>query len=226
MNPLTNPPAGQAAGPRGATADHRARGSVAALTLGEAAAAIAGGDISAESYASALLARANETADLGVFVSMEPQMVLAAARAVDLKRSAGEALGSLAGVPLLVKDNIDVAGLPTTACTPALRNHVPSRNAVVIDQLLAADAIVFGKAAMHELASGGTCHNPGFGTVRNPYARDHIAGGSSGGTGAGIAARISPPGSAPTPAAPSTILRVSTAWRACGPPPGATPPKA
>jgi indoleacetamide hydrolase len=102
--------------------------------------------------------------------------------------------GVLHGLPLIIKDNLDVAGMPTTAGSTALAGHVPKRSCTAVQRLLDAGAVVLGKANMHELSFGITSNNAAYGPVRNPYASDHIAGGSSGGTAAAIAARLVPAG--------------------------------
>ncbi|MBE7419488.1 MAG: indoleacetamide hydrolase [Ideonella sp.] len=164
------------------------------LTISDAAVALRHGDVSAADYAEALLAQAAAQAALNAFIHHDPAQVRAAARAADALRARGAPLGALHGVPLALKDNLDVAGTVTTAGTPALRAHRPAQHAPVVQRLLDAGAIVFGKAGLHELAYGITNHNAGFGAVRNPYDRTRIPGGSSGGTGAAVAARIVPGG--------------------------------
>lgn len=124
--------------------------------------------------------------------SASVDQVLTAARHVDQQRRSGQPLGRLAGLPLLVKDNIDAVGFPTTAGTPGLLHNVPRENAPVLQRLLDAGAILFAKANMHELAFGITSHNYYFGAVHNPYNPGLIPGGSSGGPAAGVAARICP----------------------------------
>jgi indoleacetamide hydrolase len=97
-------------------------------------------------------------------------------------------------VPLVLKDNIDTADFPTTAGTPALAANRPKRNATIVQRLLDAGSIVLGKANLQELAWGPTNNNAAFGPARNPYDPTRIPGGSSGGTGAAVAARLAPAG--------------------------------
>ena len=97
-------------------------------------------------------------------------------------------------MPLALKDNLDTADMPTTGGTPALRGHRPKRNAPVVQSLLDAGAIVLGKTNLHELAYGITNNNGAFGAARNPYDRARIPGGSSGGIGVAVGARIAPGG--------------------------------
>jgi indoleacetamide hydrolase len=164
------------------------------LGVAEAAAAIRSGDITAEALADALLARAGANANLTAFITLEPDQVRAAARRADLDRKSGAVLGALHGVPVALKDNLDTADLPTSGGTPGLAGHRPKRNAVIVDALLGAGAITLGKCNLHELAFGITNNNATFGPARNPYAPDRIPGGSSGGTGVAVAARLAPGG--------------------------------
>jgi Asp-tRNA(Asn)/Glu-tRNA(Gln) amidotransferase A subunit family amidase len=170
---------------------------MAALTeLGaaQAAAATRAGDISAQALVEALLDRCAKAASLNAFISLHPDAVRAAARNADQRRRSGERLGPLHGVPLVFKDNFDTADFPTTAGTPALAAHRPARNGTVVQRLLDAGALILGKANMQELAFGPTSNNAAFGPVRNPYDHSRIPGGSSGGTGAAVAARLAPAG--------------------------------
>ncbi|MDR6639516.1 amidase family protein [Paenarthrobacter nitroguajacolicus] len=102
--------------------------------------------------------------------------------------------GHLNGVPVMVKDNIDVAGAPTTAGTPALANNIAERNAPLIDRLTRAGAVITGKNVMHELALGATSDNPVHGFPKNPWDPGRICGGSSGGTAAAVALGLAPVG--------------------------------
>jgi indoleacetamide hydrolase len=165
----------------------------------EAARLIRAGQVTSVELTQAYLARANARADLNAFVTLDREGALAAARRADADLAAGRVRGPLHGVPLVVKDNIHVAALPNTAGTPALRRFVPTASAPVAQKLLDAGAIVLGKTNMHELAFGISGYNEGFFTAqpigtRNPYDRSRIAGGSSSGTGAAVAARLAPGG--------------------------------
>lgn len=164
------------------------------LGAAQAASVLQTGEFSAADYAEALIAQAESHASLNAFIYFDAKQVRRAARDADAKRTAGNELGPLHGVPLALKDNIDVAGIPNTGGTPALRNNVPARNAPVAQRLFDAGAICLGKANLHELAFGTTTNNAAFGPTHNPYDPTRIPGGSSGGTGAAIAARMAPAG--------------------------------
>lgn len=158
----------------------------------EAAAAIRTGDITSERLCEALLSRAEALAGLNAFAALDASQVLAAARDADRARGAGQLLPPLHGVPIALKDNINTTALPTSAGTPALRHHRPAHNAPVAQALFDAGAILFGKVGMHELAFGITSNNAAFGAIRNPYDAGKIPGGSSGGSGAAVGARLVP----------------------------------
>ncbi|AXE96309.1 MULTISPECIES: indoleacetamide hydrolase [Paraburkholderia] len=167
-----------------------------ALTATEAVAAIQSGRLSATDYAATLLARAAALSSLNALTVIDLDGALAAARRIDALPASEKARLPLAGLPIVVKDNIHTAGLQTSAGTPALERFVPKTNAPSVQRLVDAGAIVLGKSNMHELAFGITSTNlaPHAGPVRNPYDPSLIPGGSSGGTAAAIAARIVPAG--------------------------------
>ena len=160
------------------------------LTATEAVALLRRGDLSAESYASALLSQCARRSKLNAFIFLDATRVMDDAVAADKRRKSGADLGPLHGLPVAIKDNIDTANAPTSAGTPALRTHRPKSNAPAAQSLFSAGAILLGKTNMHELAYGGTCNNAAFGAVRNPYNETLIPGGSSGGNAAAIAARM------------------------------------
>ncbi len=157
-------------------------------TAAELIALIRDKKMSAVSAVQAALDRAEQQKSLNAFITLNQDGALAAARKID----AGEMTGVLAGLPIIVKDNINTSDMPTSAGTPALRDARPTRNAPSLQKLLDAGAIVIGKANMHELAFGITSTNLSSfaGPVKNPYDTTRIPGGSSGGTAAAIAARI------------------------------------
>jgi mandelamide amidase len=187
-------PGGPGWSPAGAQAAPAGHDAVLELTATEAVAAMAAGDLRAETYATILLKRAAALQDLNVLIAQDADGVLEAARAADRARARGHLLGPLHGLPLLIKDNINSATLPTTGGTPALIGNRPRANAHVLEALLGAGGILFGKINMHELAYGVTSNNGRFGPVRNPYDLTKIPGGSSGGNAAGVAARFAPAG--------------------------------
>ncbi len=113
---------------------------------------------------------------------------LDSAQGLDRAAAAGEWRGLLHGMTVSVKDNVDVAGVPTTAASGMLRNNVASTNAFVVDRLVRNGAVIVGKANLHEWVFGPTSQSLHFGPVRNPWNTAHIAGGSSGGSGASVAA--------------------------------------
>jgi Asp-tRNA(Asn)/Glu-tRNA(Gln) amidotransferase A subunit family amidase len=111
-----------------------------------------------------------------------------AAAALDAERAARGPRGPLHGIPVLVKDNYETIEMPTTAGSIALATFHPKRDAFQVRRLKAAGAVILGKTNMHELASGITTIGSRFGQTRNPYDLDRNPGGSSGGTGAAVAA--------------------------------------
>lgn len=162
------------------------------FTLIEAKAAIDKRDISCREYVQALVDREARTSDLGGFVCYSPARLLEWARNLDDLPAATLQSLPLGGIPVAIKDNIDCAGMPTSAGTAALRECFPAGNAPAIELLLAAGAMPAGKTNMHELAFGCTNDNATFGPARNPYAPGRIPGGSSGGSAVVVAARSAP----------------------------------
>ena len=101
-----------------------------------------------------------------------------------------EERGPLWGVPIGIKDVIDVAGTRTTAASAILADNVPARDALTVERLREAGAVILGKLNTHEFAFGATTTSPHFGPSRNPWSPDRICGGSSGGSGAAAAADL------------------------------------
>ncbi|MGY3236054.1 MULTISPECIES: indoleacetamide hydrolase [unclassified Bradyrhizobium] len=168
------------------------------LTMTQAAADICAGKVTSKALTSATLDRARANPNLNAFITLDEAGAMKAAEAFDARRRK-RPCPPLGGVPLVIKDNIEVAGLPSSAGTPALKSFVPNKDAPVAARLRAAGAIIIGKTNMHELAFGISGYNAGFKTgtepgVRNAYDNSKIAGGSSSGTAAAIGARIATAG--------------------------------
>jgi mandelamide amidase len=164
------------------------------LSATEAVQAVRRGDVKAEDYASALLARCEAGKALNAFITLDPARVLEAAREADRKRASGARGLPLYGLPIPIKDSVNTKDLPTTGGTPALRDFRPKEDAPLVRKLLDAGGIVMGKTNLHELSWGWSSNNLAFGAVRNPYDPTRIPGGSSGGTAAAVAARMAPLG--------------------------------
>lgn len=168
--------------------------SIDSLTATQAAADLCAGKITSKALTSAALARAKANPNLNAFITLDEVGAIKAAEAFDAGRKKGSCR-PLGGLPIVIKDNIEVAGLPASAGTPALKAFMPTKDAPVAAKLRAAGAIIIGKTNMHELAFGISGYNAGFKTgtepgVRNAYDATKIAGGSSSGTAAAIGARI------------------------------------
>ncbi|QDK20564.1 indoleacetamide hydrolase [Leclercia adecarboxylata] len=167
------------------------------LTAADAAQLISDQKVSSEALVRACLARIDAQDHLNAFITVNAEQALAQAKAWDKHLAGGGAPLPLGGVPVAVKDNIHVAGLPNTAGTPALKNFVPKTTAPVIQRLIDAGAIIIGKCNMHELAFGVTGYNAAYHTpaikgVRNAHDVSRIAGGSSSGSAVAVAAGMVP----------------------------------
>ena len=154
---------------------------------------VTGGQLSAVDVARACLDRiAAVNPALNAFNLVDAERALSRAQAVDRRRAEGSALGPLAGVPIALKDNMNVRGMRTTASSRILERFVPPYDATVVQRLENAGAIIVGKTNCDEFAMGSSTENSAFGPVRNPWALDRIPGGSSGGSAAAVAARCVP----------------------------------
>src|SRR3954453_13733259 len=159
------------------------------LSAAEAARAIAAHELSPVELMQALLQRIERLdPKLNAFIRLDRDVALAAARAAEAEIAAGRPRGPLHGVPVGIKDIIDVAGLPTTCHSKILIDNIATADAVCVSRLRGAGAIVLGKLSTHEFAIGGPSFDLPWPPARNPWNPAHHPGGSSSGSGAGIAA--------------------------------------
>lgn len=138
----------------------------------------------------ARLARLNPP--LNAVVATNLDAARARAREADAATARGESWGPLHGLPMTIKDTLEVAGMPTTAGAPALKDHRPRQNAPAVQRLIDAGAIVFGKTNVPLYAGDVQTFNKVYGTTRNPWNLERTPGGSSGGAAAALAAGLTP----------------------------------
>jgi aspartyl-tRNA(Asn)/glutamyl-tRNA(Gln) amidotransferase subunit A len=159
------------------------------LTIAEAAARLEKREIGALELTAALLDRV-ETTDsaINAYITVTVEQAREAAKASQQRHDRGASRGPLDGIPVAYKDLFDTRGVATTAGAGIFRNRVPDRDATAVARLADAGAVMLGKLNTHEFALGATTINPHFGPTRNPWDRARIPGGSSGGSGAAVAA--------------------------------------
>lgn len=163
------------------------------MTVLEIAAAVAEGKKTALEVTQESLAKIAElNPRLNALVEVFEADALAQAKAVDAKRARGEKLGPLCGVPVAIKDNILYKGHRATCCSKMLANYVASYTSTVVGKLLAADAVIIGRANMDEFAMGSTNQTSVYGPVKNPVDETRVPGGSSGGSAAAVASGMVP----------------------------------
>jgi len=127
---------------------------------------------------------------LNAFITVTGESALGEARVAETEIARGQARGPLHGIPIALKDLIDTAGTRTTAASAVFEHRVPTEDADVVQRLRRAGAVILGKNNLHEFAYGGSSLVSFFGDVRNPRNQAHIAGGSSGGSAAAVAAGL------------------------------------
>ena len=162
------------------------------LSARAAAERMASGELRAADYADALLRQVERVAPFNGLLHCDAEGLRRAAAALDAAPRPSPGALPLYGVPLAFKDNIDVVGMPTTAGSPWMADHVPRRAAGVTQRLRDAGALVLGKTNLHEWSQGVTGHNHAFGPARNPFDAHRITGGSSGGNAAVLGLRATP----------------------------------
>lgn len=147
-------------------------------------------EVSAVEMATAFLDRMGRLHDrFRAFITETPELAIRGAERVDAARRRGRRL-PLDGMPIAIKDNIDVAGIPTTVGSRSFEHSIAVEHAEAVRLLAKAGAVILGKTNLHELVFGATTDNPYYGTCRNPWNPDHSPGGSSGGSAVAIAADL------------------------------------
>jgi aspartyl-tRNA(Asn)/glutamyl-tRNA(Gln) amidotransferase subunit A len=163
------------------------------LNLSDLSRVIAARELASSEVVRAALARLELLQDkLNAFITVLPDQALAEAKKADEEIACGHYRGPLHGVPVTIKDMFEMAGVLTTGGSKILAEWVPETDAALVARLRAAGAIILGKTNLDEFGHGGTSTLSYFGPVHNPWDVERIAGGSSGGSAAAVAARIGP----------------------------------
>ena len=172
-----------------AARDNAGQRDLARLTLKQASELLRRRDVSPVDLVEACLSRIERhDRAINAFITVTREQALATAREMESELRRGRPRGPLHGVPIALKDNIDTDGVLTTAASGVFKDRVPTEDAEVVVRLKRAGAVLLGKLNLHEFALGGTSTVTHFGPVHNPWALDRVAGGSSGGSAAAIAA--------------------------------------
>jgi aspartyl-tRNA(Asn)/glutamyl-tRNA(Gln) amidotransferase subunit A len=161
------------------------------LSLNEASHLVRSRKVSPVELTQACLGRIEQfNPRLNAFITITGDSALAEARAAEAEIQKGKWRGPLHGIPIALKDLFDTAGVRTTAASGVFKDRIPMEDAEVVRRLKAAGAVLLGKLNMHEFAYGGSTVISFFGPVHNPWSLEHIAGGSSAGSGAAVAAGL------------------------------------
>lgn len=164
---------------------------LARLSLREVGDLVRQKKISPVELTTACLARIEQlNPTLNAFITITAESALAEARDAETEVQRGRWRGPLHGIPIALKDLFDTAGVRTTAASALFKDRVPTDDAEVVRRLKMAGAVLVGKTNMHEFAFGGTSVVTYFGAVHNPWKPEYIAGGSSGGSAAAVAAEL------------------------------------
>jgi aspartyl-tRNA(Asn)/glutamyl-tRNA(Gln) amidotransferase subunit A len=165
---------------------------LAFASVSELAARIRSRDLSPVAVVDALLARIERCGVLNAFITVTADTARAQAASAEREIAAGRYRGPLHGIPVSLKDLVDTKGIRTTRGSRIFADRIPTEDATVAARLYHAGAVLLGKNALHEFAFGVTTNNPHYGPTRNPWRLDRIPGGSSGGSGAAVAAGLGP----------------------------------
>ena len=171
---------------------HPGHDEIIRMTVTQGVEALASGRLSALEYCEAALAQADRFSFYHIFSQPGPGYARDAAKAVDVKRAGGTAMGALEGLPYALKDSVDMVEFYTIAGHPAMKNFRPEVDAELVSALKEADAVCIGKTQIPPLSMWWTTENAMTGDTGNPFNQAYKTGGSSGGSGAAVAARIVP----------------------------------
>jgi aspartyl-tRNA(Asn)/glutamyl-tRNA(Gln) amidotransferase subunit A len=161
-------------------------------TLKDIAAAFASGTTSRMLVEAAFATIEQRDGELAALLSLRKEQALAEADAADARRAAQSSYGPLDGVPIVLKDNMLIAGEVTTAASKILEHYTATETSTVVQKLQAAGAIILGKANLDEFAMGASTENSAFGPSKNPWDITKVPGGSSGGSAVAVAAGYTP----------------------------------
>ncbi|MFQ5586192.1 MAG: Asp-tRNA(Asn)/Glu-tRNA(Gln) amidotransferase subunit GatA [Thermodesulfobacteriota bacterium] len=164
-------------------------GAMHELTIHELSERLERGDISSREATEGFLKRIDKVEErIKAYITVDREGALRAAEEADKRRTSGENITPLTGVPIAVKDIFSTRGLLTTCASKILDNYIPPYDATVVRKLKEAGAVILGKNNMDEFAMGSSTENSGFFTTRNPWEPERVPGGSSGGSAAAVAA--------------------------------------
>ena len=159
----------------------------------EIAREVSDGSTTAESVTKKALENAKRVQEgLNAFITIVDDYALRRAKEIDAKYQKGEQLGVLAGVPIVIKDNICTKGILTTAASKSLKDFVPPYSATVVRRLEQADAIIIAKSNLDEFGMGSSNEYSAFGAARNPWDPSRVPGGSSGGSAIAVSTQVAP----------------------------------
>jgi len=158
------------------------------LTVAEAMSRLAAGDITSEALTRSCLDRIDQVdGEVGAFITLDSEGALEQARNADLERKQGRG-GALSGIPVAIKDLLCTKDMRTTCGSQMLADFIPPYDATVVEKIRGQGGIILGKLAMDEFAMGSTSESCAFGVPQNPWKKGYVAGGSSGGSAAAVAA--------------------------------------
>lgn len=147
------------------------------------------GEVTSEQLTSMCFEQIEKTKEINALLSLYKESALKTAKEIDEKRKNGEKLGVLAGIPVVLKDNINYINTKTTCASKFLENWVSPFTATCAQKLIDAGAVIIGKANMDEFAMGSSTENSAFGVTKNPCNTAYVPGGSSGGSAASVASK-------------------------------------